>query len=271
MLGAGGRSWVKSTLVLAKSGLWLRCMTRVHHIADSSNGLPVDYWSRWREECAIADRIVVNSSWSYDALLAEGVAETKIRVVPLAYEEPKPAARFRREYPSEFTLSRPLRVLFLGQINLRKGVGPLLDAIKLLRGEPIEFWFVGPIQISIPADLRDDPKVHWIGSVPHEGTARFYRDADIFLFPTFSDGFGLTQLEAQAWKLPLIATKFCGDVVEDGINGWLLPDLTPAAIAAMLRRCCDGVTCLRQFAANSEVAQRFELSRVGKQWLHVFA
>ena len=123
--------------------------------------------------------------------------------------------------------------------------------LRLLRGEPIEFWFVGPIQISIPADLRDDPKVHWIGSVPHEGTARFYRDADIFLFPTFSDGFGLTQLEAQAWKLPLIATKFCGDVVEDGINGWLLPDITAD------RDCRDAATVLRGGDVLAEVCSKF--------------
>ena len=101
MLEAGGRSWVKSTLVLEKSGLWPRCMTEVPSYRGQFKRPPVDYWSRWREECAIADRIVVNSSWSYDALLAEGVPPTKIRVVPLAYEEPKPAARFRREYPVE--------------------------------------------------------------------------------------------------------------------------------------------------------------------------
>ena len=78
----------------------------------------------------------------------------------------KPNDGFRRKYPAKFTFSRPLRVLFLGQINLRKGIGPLLDAVRALRGEPIEFLFVGPIQISIPPDLRDDRQVRWVGSVP---------------------------------------------------------------------------------------------------------
>src|SRR5262249_47419462 len=164
---------------------------------------PPRYWADWHEECALADRIVVNSMWSQAALVAEGVPSAKIRVVPLAYDEPKATAAFRREYPAVFGPSRPLRVLFLGQVNLRKGIGPLLDAIRLLRGEPIKFTFVGPIQLSIPADLRDDPNVCWVGSVPREKTARFYQEADAFLFPTFSDGFGLTQLEAQAWKLPV--------------------------------------------------------------------
>ena len=55
----------------------------------------------------------------------------------------KPNDGFRRKYPVKFTFSRPLRVLFLGQINLRKGIGPLLDAVRALRGEPIEFRIRG--------------------------------------------------------------------------------------------------------------------------------
>jgi glycosyltransferase involved in cell wall biosynthesis len=42
------------------------------------------------------------------------------------------------------------------------------------------------------------------------------------VFPTFSDGFGLTQLEAQAWILPIITTNFCGKLVEDEQNVWFL-------------------------------------------------
>jgi len=229
---------------------------------------PRRYWSNWREECALADRIVVNSAWSQAALMDEGVPAEKIKVVPLAYDEPKAIEAFRREYPSEFTPSRRLRVLFLGQINLRKGVGPLLDAIRLLRGEPIEFWFVGPIQISVPSDLRDNPQVRWVGPVSHEHTARFYHDADIFLFPTFSDGFGLTQLEAQAWKLPIVATEFCGVVVDDGRNGWLLPEVTPCAIATTMRRCCADPARLQELSARSVLTERFSLASIGEQWLH---
>lgn len=231
---------------------------------------PRRYWANWREECALADRIVVNSTWSQAALLDEGVSAEKIKVVPLAYDGPKAIGAFRREYPAVFTALRPLRVLFLGQINLRKGIGPMLDAIRLLREEPIQFTFVGPIQLSIPPDLREDPKVRWVGSVPREDTAKFYRNADVFLFPTFSDGFGLTQLEALAWKLPIVATKFCGDVVEDGINGWLLPEVTSWAIAATLQRCVADSARLQEFSVNSVLTERFGLARVGEQWLDVF-
>jgi glycosyltransferase involved in cell wall biosynthesis len=232
---------------------------------------PARYWADWREECALADRIVVNSLWSQAALVDDGVPVEKIKVVPLAYEEPQATTAFQREYPLEFSPSRPLRVLFLGLINLRKGIGPILDAVRMLRGEPVEFWFVGPQQVSIPADLRDDPQVRWLGSVPHDDTARFYREADIFVFPTFSDGFGLTQLEAQAWKLPIVATEYCGKVVEDGKNGWLLPEINADVIATIVRRCRADPVRLQEFSANSGRAERFDLAYVGKQWLNALA
>jgi glycosyltransferase involved in cell wall biosynthesis len=230
---------------------------------------PPQYWADWREECALADRIVVNSLWSQTALIAEGVPAAKIKLVPLAYDEPQTLAPFRREYPKAFSQSRPLRVLFLGLVNLRKGIGPLLGAIRLLQGEPVEFWFVGRIQVTIPTDLRGNPQVRWLGSVTRSDTAQFYRDADVFLFPTFSDGFGLTQLEAQAWRLPIIATKFCGEVVKDGINGWLLTELSPSSIAITVQRCLAEPTRLEEFSANA-VRKQFGLEEAGKQWLRVF-
>jgi glycosyltransferase involved in cell wall biosynthesis len=233
-------------------------------------GAPRRYWADWREECALADRIVVNSLWSQAALEAEGVPAAKIRVVPLAYDEPKPFGAFRRFYPASFTPSRPLRVLFLGQINLRKGIASLLDAIRLLQAEPVEFWLVGPIQVSIPADLRNHLRVRWIGPVSRAETARFYREADVFLFPTFSDGFGMTQLEAQAWNLPVIATKFCGDVVKDGNNGWLLSENSADAIAETLRRCLADPMILQEVSSRSVLTEQFGLPWIGQQWLHVF-
>jgi glycosyltransferase involved in cell wall biosynthesis len=231
---------------------------------------PRTYWSEWRRECAFADRIVVNSSWSQDALVGEGIPTDKIRVVPLAYERPSGALEFRRRYPAAFDRARPLRVLFLGQVNLRKGIGPLLEAIRLLRGEPIEFTLTGDIQVEIPADLRDDPRVKWVGSVPRDQTEWFYRDADLFIFPTFSDGFGLTQLEAQAWSLPIVTTKYCGKVVEDERNGWLLPEVTPGAIAEAIRRARANPERLHKMSACAVPAESFGLDRVGRQWLDIF-
>jgi glycosyltransferase involved in cell wall biosynthesis len=231
---------------------------------------PKAYWLEWRRECAFADRIVVNSSWSRDALVGEGIPADKIRVVPLAYERSSGNLNFRRHYPGSFDRTRPLRVLFLGQVNLRKGIAPILDAARLLQDEPVEFTFVGPIRISIPPEFLNGTRVHWLGPVSRQLTDDFYRNADVFLFPTFSDGFGLTQLEAQAWKLPVIATAFCGEVVQHGRNGWLLPEITPLSIATILREFLQDPSRLQAASDRSELGERFDLLNVGREWLRVF-
>ena len=214
---------------------------------------PKEYWDRWRAECELADQIVVNSAWSRDALLAEGVPTDKIRVVPLAYETAERS--FERQYPQTFNSERPLRVLFLGQINLRKGAGQLLDAVKLLAGKDVEFWFVGPRQIDVPRH----PQIKSFGAVRRLDVDKYYRDADVFILPTLSDGFGLTQLEAQSWKLPVIASRHCGEVVCDRVNGVILEEVSGQAIANVLLGFLRSPETLNAMSTRSGVSERFSL------------
>ena len=196
----------------------------------------------WREECKLADRIVVNSEWSREGLVRGGVPSEKISVIPLAYEPEVGSGRLteprlQRKYPDRFTSERPMRVLFLGLINLRKGVARLLEAARILRNEPVEFWMVGPVEIANASIIEDAGRVKWFGPVTRKQAAEFYRNADVFILPTLSDGFAITQLEAQAHGLPIIASKFCGKVVENGVNGIILEEPSAACIAHAVRDC----------------------------------
>ncbi|MEO1133724.1 MAG: glycosyltransferase family 4 protein [Cyanobacteria bacterium J06639_1] len=217
------------------------------NLAGAWQAAPTAYWDAWRQECAITDRIVVNSPWSQQALATAGVDPDKLHVVPLAYQPPAAARAFQRTYPDRFDRERPLRVLFLGQVILRKGLSALLDAADRTRSLPVEFWIAGGIGIARSA-LHDLPNVRWIGSVPRSQTADYYRQADVFLFPTLSDGFGLTQLEAQAWQLPAIASRYCGSVTTDAKNGWVLAEVSGEAIASVLETCLEHPCMLRNFA-----------------------
>jgi glycosyltransferase involved in cell wall biosynthesis len=228
---------------------------------------PAKYWADWREECAMADRIVVNSAWSRECLAQEGIPTEKVAIIPLAYEAPAGMRDFHREAPEHFTHERPLRLLFLGQVTFLKGIVPLLEAVAQLHDEPVELTVVGPELCQLRATLRSQSRVRWVGPVPRGATAEFYQQADVFVFPSFCDGFGLTQLEAQAWGLPIIASKFCGDVVKEGFNGFLLPEVTPAAIVTALRRCIAERNLLARLARNSFVAPEFRLNSVTHQLL----
>ncbi len=224
---------------------------------------PAGYWANWREELELADRIAVNSVWSRNALIETGVSEEKIAVLPLAYERPvKPVSG--KAYPREFSAKRPMRVLFLGQVNLRKGVRILFEAAEKLKGEPIEFWMVGPTDLVVPERFRSSPQFRWVGPVSRSESQRFYSEADLFLLPTLSDGFALTQLEAQAHALPVIASKFCGDVVEDGRNGVLLDPLSGDRLAEVLRVLCEEPERLARLSAESRIDERFSLESLGQ-------
>ena len=238
---------------------------RVPHVAAGWERAPAEYWSAWHEECELADEIIVNSEWSRRALLSAGIAQEKLRIVPLAYEASRSNSTSARPYPLRFTFEHPLRVLFLGQINLRKGAARVFEAIDMLEAEPIEFQFVGPLQVRVPSHLRKRERVRWIGPVARSKTGDFYRGADVLLFPTLSDGFGLTQLEAMAHKLPIIASRYCGEVVRHQQNGILLDEPTADAIADALRSCLADPQQLSRYSQCAEVEERFTIAHLGTQ------
>ena len=62
---------------------------RVPQLAGDWQPAPPEYWDFWREECKLADRIVVNSEWSREGLVRGGVPAEKISIIPLAYEAPE--------------------------------------------------------------------------------------------------------------------------------------------------------------------------------------
>ena len=243
---------------------------RVPELAGDWQPAPPEYWRDWREECKLADRIVVNSEWSWQGLVHGGIPAEKISIIPLAYEARVGTGRLtepplQRRFPDGFTDERPLRVLFLGLVNLRKGAARLLEAARILCNEPVEFWIVGPVEIPNAVAITDATRVKWFGPVTRKQAAEYYRNADVFILPTLSDGFAITQLEAQAHGLPIIASKFCGAVVENGVNGIILEESSAACIAHAVRDCIVNPARLEELASASRVSDKFTIQALAHQ------
>ena len=195
---------------------------------ERSPAVPESYWRRLREEWDLADLVVVNSEWSRDALIGQGVPAEKLAVVPLAYDPPATASA----EPARRELGGPLRVLWLGTVSLGKGIPYLLQAAAKL--PDVQFHVAGPLLVSPSAVATAPPNVKFHGQVPHLLSSELYRSADVFVLPTITDGFAITQLEAMSWGLPVIATSHCGRVVKDGYNGYIVPVRDSDAIASRL-------------------------------------
>ncbi len=61
-------------------------VARVPGLAGEWQAAPADYWASWRQECDLADRIIVNSEWSREGLMRSGIPSEKLTLIPLAYE-----------------------------------------------------------------------------------------------------------------------------------------------------------------------------------------
>jgi glycosyltransferase involved in cell wall biosynthesis len=243
---------------------------RVPELGAGWQPAPPEYWAFWREECKLADQIVANSEWSREGLIRGGVPREKVSLIPLAYEAPEVTgqdseAGSARSYPARFTSERPMRVLFLGLINLRKGVARLLEAARILRDEPVEFWMVGPVEIANANTIGDVGRVKCFGPVTRNLAAEFYRNADVFILPTLSDGFAITQLEAQAYGLPLIVSRRCGEVVQDNVNGLLLDAPSAEAIESAIRFCLQNPNELARFSRCSTVGESYSVALLGER------
>ena len=203
--------------------------------------IPESYFQRLEQEWALADLVLVNSQWSKSGLVRQGVPADKVIVVPMAYE---PERVYVRSNPRR---EGSLRVLWLGTVNLRKGIQYLIEAA---RGLPdVHFTVAGRLEISDGA-VRAAPKnVEFVGRVTRDRTTNVYRDADVFVLPTLSDGFAITQIEAMAHGLPVIATPNCGQVVDDGTNGWVVPAGDARALGDAIARLNDDRDLLQSMSA----------------------
>ena len=158
-------------------------------------------------------------------------------------------AQFSSSLSSSLEPSVP-RLLFLSNLIESKGIYVLLEACRMLKEEGIAFQcdYVGGESKMVSGEsfraaiatqgLADCVTYHG----PQYGAAkeRFFREADIFVFPTFYDNecFPLVLVEAMQHKLPVISTMegAIPDIVTDGVNGFVCAQRDVQALAEALRR-----------------------------------
>ncbi len=232
--------------------------------------VPEAYFRRREQEWALADRVVVNSEFCGQTLVQQGVPAEKLVVVPLCYETSQSEEKTGNLLAPTRKGSDTLRVLFLGQVILRKGIQYLLTTAKLLERENIHFDVVGPIGISREAVGAAPGNVTFHGRTGRGEAAAWYQRSHVFVLPTLSDGFAITQLEAMAYGLPVIATPCSGKVVHDGEDGFIVPPRDPEALAGLLQRYLSTPDLLpKQSRAAREKSKQFSLGKLTENLLNL--
>lgn len=164
-------------------------------------------------------------------------------------------------------------VLFLANLEVRKGIHVLLDAFERLAGElPGARLLVageGPEKERVRRRLRESPAlegVHLLGRVPHDRVAATMQACDVYCLPSYGEPFGMTALEAMACARPVVATDSggLGHLVPDG-GGIKVKPGDPAALAAALRELLVDQGLRRAMGTHNRriVEERYAWGRVG--------
>lgn len=175
---------------------------------------------------------------------------------------------------SKLGISEKHMILSIGQFIHRKGFDVLLKAaekldedtgIYIVGGEPTEEY----LQMSKDLGLKH---VHFLGFMKKEELFQYYRAADLFVLPTREDIWGLVINEAMAYGLPVVTTDRCVaglELVEDGVNGYIVPVGEEAALAEKISAVLAGD--VRQMgAASLEKIRPYTIESMAKRHVEIF-
>jgi glycosyltransferase involved in cell wall biosynthesis len=170
-------------------------------------------------------------------------------------------------------------LLFVGTWLDRKGVYYLAEAFKLVAKKVSEARLTvagssapaEQVKEMFATEVRD--RVSVIPVVKREDVLALYAGHDIFVFPSLVEGMPLTLLEAMATGMPVVTTNTCGmaDVVENHVNGLLVPATNAEQLAAGIERLCQSADLRKRLGlAGQETMRRYTWERVTEQLEEVF-
>jgi len=188
---------------------------------------------RVKAEYSLAKIIRVSSEWAKTSIIKNGVNANKIIVICQ-----RPTAEGYSPALERLPEIGPLRVCFVGSLDLRKGFVYLLRAIRQFGASRITLRLVGGTVDRFTRRLlmleRQGIQVELTPGDPKEAL----RWAELFVLPTLEDGSPFALIEAMATGVPSVVTDACGNspLVRHGETGWIIPAGDVSALAAVLEK-----------------------------------
>lgn len=182
------------------------------------------------DESHFADHVIVASTYTKQTLIENKVEPNKITIIPYGVE----ASRFslKTSYDEH---NGKIKLVFVGQMIQRKGLGYLLEALKLLNSKNIELTLIGRgvIDTHLINEYKKYIDITVKINLSHNELVNEFHANDLFVFPSLVEGFGHVILEAMSAGLPVLCTPNTAgpDVFIHGTEGVIVPIRNAAAIA----------------------------------------
>lgn len=193
------------------------------------------------KEQELADHIICGSNFVKESLIGQGISSGKITVVSLGKTNDS-LENTNFSGISEINDQGILKILFVGSVELRKGIPYLLEALKILHDKKINFTCKIAGDIKIKQERVDEYKhlCEFLGRVPRSEMSRLYEWADVFVLPSICEGSAMVTYEALMYGLPVITTYNSGSVVRDLVDGFIVPIREVYPIAEALLKIYNG-------------------------------
>lgn len=221
---------------------------------------------RLLEELEECDFVHIPSDFVKQSFLEQGYPQDKLVVIPFGVDLHKFKPALRKK-------DRTFRVLFVGQVCLRKGVQYLFKAWQKLNWNEAELLIVGQVQSDFKhfANGRklELKGVRFINFTPN--IVDLYQEADVFVFPTVEEGSALVTYEALACGLPVITTFNAGSVVRDGQEGFIIPLGDVKVLAEKLEQLCQDTQLREEMSkAARQRAEQFSWQKMGERLVSAY-
>ncbi len=191
-----------------------------------------EYFVREDEEYALADWHCAASTVVREQLVTRGIAVERIMVAPYG-AEPEIFHDNKPEPPRSF------RIVFAGQVGLRKGLHTLLEALTQAGRKEWRVDFYGTVAEEAQPDLAHyagATPLHFHGAVSQSALASAFREGSVLVLPSLEEGFGLVVPQALNCGLPCVVSDRVGgkDLIRHHANGSIFPARDSTKLAAEL-------------------------------------
>ncbi len=168
-------------------------------------------------------------------------------------------------------IKKNIVVLFSGNLTQRKGAQWLIPIAERLKRN-ITIRYTSGLQ---PKGLSSNhPRLQCVGSIPYQQMPDLYQDADILLFPTVREGFGLAAAEAMSCGLPVVATDCSSlpELIDDRKGGFLCPLGDVDAFAEKINFLAEDPKLRREMGDynRAKVEKMFTLDRMVREYQQLF-
>ena len=184
--------------------------------------------------------------------------------------------------PERYSAVRPLRIVYLGRLAADKGLFETIAAVGMLRDRGIDVRLriagSGPAEREIAEAIeaaRLGDRASLLGAVFGPEKQRLWQEADVLALPTYREGLPYALLEAMAGGAVPVTSPVGGipDVVQDEVNGLLVPARDPGAVANALERLANDRPLLHRLAqaARARIVNQYSIARMVDEFHALYA